>query len=98
MNIVTKFPVMDTWIAQCISENGRPLPIVTNALVGLRRDHGLRDVFAYDQMQRCVMMMQEIGQPMAPFDRRPATDEDITVATEFLQKAGIQAHRPRNGA
>ncbi len=90
MNIVTKFPVMDTWIAQCISENGRPLPIVTNALVGLRRDHGLRDVFAYDQMQRCVMMMQEIGQPMAPFDRRPATDEDITVATEFLQKAGIK--------
>jgi predicted P-loop ATPase len=90
MNVVTQFPVKDTWLAQCISENGKPLPIVTNALVALRRDPDIRDAFAYDQMQRCVMLVHEIGQPMASFDCRSVTDEDITVATEFLQKAGIR--------
>jgi hypothetical protein len=37
MNIIATFPVKDTWLAQCISENGKALPIVTNALVALRR-------------------------------------------------------------
>jgi predicted P-loop ATPase len=90
MNVVTQFPVKDTWLAQCISENGKPLPIVTNALVALRRDPDIRDAFAYDQMQRCVMLVHEIGLPMAPFDCRSVSDEDITVVTEFLQKAGIR--------
>jgi predicted P-loop ATPase len=36
------------------------------------------------------MLTHEIGQPLAPFDVRPVGDEDITVLTEFLQKAGIR--------
>ncbi|APG11479.1 virulence-associated E family protein [Bradyrhizobium japonicum] len=90
MNVIAQFPVKDTWLVQCISENGKPLPIVTNALVALRRDPNISDAFAYDEMQRTVMLMHEIGQPLAPFDCRPAADEDITVLTEFLQKAGIR--------
>ena len=90
MNVVAQFPVKDTWLAQCISENGKALPIVTNALVALRRDANISDAFAYDEMQRCVMLTHEIGQPLAPFDVRPVGDEDITVLTEFLQKAGIR--------
>jgi predicted P-loop ATPase len=90
MNVVAQFPVKDTWLAQCISENGKALPIVTNALVALRREGSISDAFAYDEMQRCVMLMHEIGQPLAPLDVRPVGDEDITVLTEFLQKAGIR--------
>jgi predicted P-loop ATPase len=90
MNVVAQFPIKDTWLAQCISENGKALPIVTNALVALRRDANISDAFAYDQMQRCVMLMHEIGQPLAPFEVRSIADEDITVLTEFLQKAGIR--------
>jgi predicted P-loop ATPase len=90
MNIVAQFPVKDTWLAQCISENGKALPIVTNALLALRRDGNISDAFAYDEMQRCVMLTHEIGQPLVPFDVRPVGDEDITVLTEFLQRAGIR--------
>lgn len=63
MNVIAQFPVKDTWLAQCISENGKPLPIVTNALVALRRDPNISDAFAHDEMQRCVMLVHEIGQP-----------------------------------
>ncbi|QOG17594.1 virulence-associated E family protein [Bradyrhizobium sp. SEMIA] len=90
MNVIAQFPVKDTWLAQCISENGKPLPIVTNALVALRRDPNISDAFAYDEMQRCVMLLHEIGQPFAPFNSRPVVDEDVTIVTEYLQKAGIR--------
>jgi predicted P-loop ATPase len=89
MNVVATFPVKDTWLSQCISEHGKPLPIVTNALVALRRDPGIRDAFSFDGMQRTVMLMHAVGEPMAPFDRRPIADEDVTTLTEFLQKGGL---------
>src|SRR5213083_905835 len=90
MNVVATFPVKDTWLAQCISENGKALPIVTNALVALRRDPDIRDAFAFDDMARTVMLVHEIGSPLVPFDHRPVTDDDITILTEFLQKAGLK--------
>ncbi|MVT69847.1 virulence-associated E family protein [Bradyrhizobium pachyrhizi] len=90
MNVAAFPVVVDSWLAQCISENGRPLAIVTNALVGLRRDPGIRDAFAYDQMQRCVLIMHEVGKPTAPFEVRPITDEDVTCVTEHLQRAGLK--------
>jgi predicted P-loop ATPase len=89
MNIIATFPVKDTWLAQCISENGKALPIVTNALVALRRDPAIRDAFAFDEMQRTPMLMHAIGDALTPFEHRPLTDDDITVVTEFLQKAGL---------
>jgi predicted P-loop ATPase len=89
VNVVAQFPTKDTWLAQCISENGKALPIVTNALVALRRDPAIRDAFAFDEMQRTPMLMHAIGDPLAQFDHRPVTDDDITILTEFLQKAGL---------
>jgi hypothetical protein len=38
MNVVFR----DTWLLQCITEIGKPLPNVTNALIALRRDAGIR--------------------------------------------------------
>jgi predicted P-loop ATPase len=90
MNAIAQFPVRDTWLAQCISENGKPLPIVTNALVALRRDGNISDAFAYDLMERCVILIHQVGNPLAPFEARPLADEDVTVLTEFLQKAGLR--------
>jgi len=90
MNVVAPFPTKDTWLAQCITESGKALPIVTNALVALRRDPAIRDAFAFDEMQRTSMLMHGIGDPLTPFDRRPVTDDDITILTEFLQKAGLK--------
>jgi predicted P-loop ATPase len=89
-NIVAQFPVKDTWLAQCISENGKALPIVTNALVALRRDPAIRDAFAFDEMQRTPMLMHPIGEALAPFEWRAVTDDDITILTEWMQKAGLK--------
>jgi hypothetical protein len=90
VNVVAQFPTKDNWLAQCISENGKVLPIVTNALVALRRDPAIRDAFAFDEMKCMPMLMHTIGDPLAQFDHRPVTDDDITILTEFLQKAGLR--------
>ena len=90
MNVVAQFPTKDTWLAQCISEDGKVLPIVTNALVALRRDPAIRDAFAFDEMKCMPMLMHTIGDPLAQFDHRLVTDDDITILTEFLQKAGLR--------
>jgi hypothetical protein len=59
------------WQNDCIkSDNGKLLPIVANALLALRRDGGLQDAFAYDEMQRTAMLMHPIGSPLAPFNPR----------------------------
>ena len=92
MNVVSPFPVTkDSWLAQCIKgENGNALPILSNVMVALRRDAGLNDAFAFDKMQRLPMIHHAIGSPMAPFEPRPLVDNDITVAVEWLQNAGLR--------
>ena len=57
------------WQDDCIKGTaGKPLPIIANALLALRRDGGLQDAFAYDEMARTTMLMHPIGSPMAPFE------------------------------
>ncbi|NLS73289.1 virulence-associated E family protein [Bradyrhizobium brasilense] len=90
MNVAV-FPVQDTWLAQCINENGKPLAIVSNALVALRHDGRIRDAFGYDEMQQCVTVLHQIGSPMALFgEPRRITDEDAISLQEFLQGAGLK--------
>ncbi|MET4201317.1 virulence-associated E family protein [Bradyrhizobium sp. LA6.12] len=79
------------WQNDCIkSDSGRPLPIIANALLALRRDSGLQDAFAHDAMTRTTMLMHPIGSPMAPFEPRAVIDEDVAYAAEYLQKAGLK--------
>lgn len=91
MNVVAPTVWKDSWLAQCIpGETGRPLPNVANALLGLRCDPAIMDVFGFDEMERVPMLMHPIGDRMGQMDPRPLTDEDYTYATEFLQKAGLK--------
>ncbi len=69
---------------------GKPLPIIANALLALRRDSGLQDCLAYDEMQQTAMLMHPIGSPMAPFEPRPIVDEDVAYFSEYLQQAGLK--------
>ena len=66
------------------------MPIIANALLALRRDGGLRDAFAYDEMPRTTMLMHRIGSPMAPFEARAIIDEDVVYVAEYLQQAGLK--------
>ena len=79
------------WLGDCIKgTSGRPLPIIANALLALRRDSGLQDCLAYDEMARTAMLMHPIGSPMAPFEPRPIVDEDVVYVSEYLQQAGLK--------
>jgi predicted P-loop ATPase len=79
------------WLKDCITgTSGRPLPIIANALLALRRDSGLQDAFALDQMQRTAMLMHPIGSPLAPFEPRAVADEDVVYVSEYLQQAGLK--------
>jgi predicted P-loop ATPase len=79
------------WLARCIrSETGKPLANVANVLRALRDDSGLRDAFAYDEMQRRPMLMHLIGSPLAPFEPRAVTDCDVVCLAEYLQHAGLK--------
>jgi hypothetical protein len=53
MNVTPLKPNKDNWLAACIKgDTGKPLPIVANALAGLRGDPAVRDCCGYDEMLR----------------------------------------------
>jgi predicted P-loop ATPase len=59
-------------------------------LIALRRDSGLQDVFAFDEMARTVVVLHPIGSPLAPFEPRAISDEDVVYVAEYLQQAGLK--------
>jgi predicted P-loop ATPase len=81
----------DKWLNDCVTgATGRPLSIIANALLALRRDSGLQDAFAFDEMARTAMLMHPIGSPLAPFEPRAIIDEDAAYVAEYLQQAGLK--------
>jgi predicted P-loop ATPase len=92
---VTPFPLKN-WLSRCIMSDGKnpkPLPVVANALEALEADPTIREAYAFDEMQRAVVMMHEIGQdrPMTATDARLMTDEDVTELQRWLQHAGLKS-------
>jgi predicted P-loop ATPase len=86
---VTPFPKRN-WHGRCIkSESGKLLPVLANAHRALQLDPALKDGFAFDEMLRAVMMMHPIGEPLSAMEPEPLRDVDVTVATAWLQHAGL---------
>jgi len=91
LKVIDFSALRDDWIRRCIkSDSGKPLANVANVLLALRLDCGLRDVFAYDEMARQVILTHQIGSPLAPFEPRAVTDEDVVFVAEYLQQAGLK--------
>jgi predicted P-loop ATPase len=68
------------WLDACLKgETGRPLPIVSNVLIGLRADY--QDTFAYDEM-RCTTVFKQ--------SRVPLVETDIIKFQEVFQLAGLK--------
>jgi predicted P-loop ATPase len=79
------------WHRDCIlNDKKKILPIYANVILALRRDPDVRDVFAYDEMLRAVVMHREIpiGRVAEPCDRR-AGDKDVNDLLEWLHRAGM---------
>jgi hypothetical protein len=87
---VAPFPKKN-WLAQCIcGDTGKPLPIVANALLALRRDPAVMDLLAFDEMLRAAVILHPIGGPMEAFEQRPLVDAEVTELTEWMQEAGLK--------
>ena len=59
-------------------------------LLALRRDPGLRQAFAYDEMLRQPVLRHVIGDPAVTFEARTVSDEDVIRVAEYLQRAGLK--------
>jgi predicted P-loop ATPase len=77
----------DRWLESCLlSESGKPLPVLANAMIGLRVL--LPDKFAYDEMARAPMLIASLKQNRQ-VKARPITDVDVGIVQEFLQHNGL---------
>jgi hypothetical protein len=78
----TKFP------DDCIcSDTGKPLPILANALIGLRAVYPR--TFGYDQME-CSTILKKPLEKDVEFVPRPVTDVDVGLVQERMQHLGLR--------
>jgi predicted P-loop ATPase len=75
------------WLAKCIMENGRALPVLANALIGF--ETVMPQVFAYDEMLRAPILMMPF-KPESNFKLRPVRDVDVGIVQERLQHLGLK--------
>jgi predicted P-loop ATPase len=76
------------WLDKCIkNETGKPLPVLANALIGLRAE--MPETFAYDEMLCVTMLMRSVDAATSDFSPRPCTDVDVGVVQERLQHLGL---------
>jgi predicted P-loop ATPase len=88
--------VSDTdWLMQCATNGrGKALPTLANAMLALRFDPGLREVFAFDEMLQIAVLLKPLNLLINPNDSnfvvRPVADVDVTELQEWLQLAGLR--------
>jgi predicted P-loop ATPase len=77
------------WHSQCIKgTTGKPLPILANAVIGLRAE--FPDTFACDEMLCAPILMHPVGAAdAAEFSPRPCTDVDVGIVQKHLQHLGL---------
>ncbi|MGU3417748.1 VapE domain-containing protein [Methylobacterium sp. D54C] len=90
-------PALDNhpWHDECQrSDRGELVSNLVNAMTALRLAPELSEVFSYDQMLCATVMDREAPDPGGgvtdPIEIRPATDNDVGRAQEWLQRAGLQ--------
>ncbi len=85
------------WLGACQTDrNSEPRGNLYNAMLAMRDDPGICDLFAYDGMLRAVILQRPVpGTIMDPdeiaaFQPRPVQDADVSVAQEMLQASGLE--------
>jgi hypothetical protein len=77
------------WFHDVMWGDKGPLMNVSNALLALRNEPGLCDVFALDEMLCAPVLLRNDADPS--FVSRPITDDDVTAIQEALQWAGLKS-------
>src|SRR5437763_3448432 len=93
----TRTPVARAdWISRAQSDRqGEPRPNLYNAMLALREDARVSDLFSYDEMLRAPILRRPVpGGPVNAenelFQTRPVRDADVTALQELLQASGLE--------
>ena len=84
------------WISKAQCDRQRePRPNLYNAMLALREDVRVRDLFSYDEMLRAPILNRPVpGRAMnvdkQPFEPRPVRDDDVAALQELLQASGLE--------
>ena len=85
-----------TWISRAqYDRQGEPRPNLYNAMLALRSDARVLDLFSYDEMLRAPILSRLVpGQTIVgenePFRQRPVRDPDVAALQELLQASGLE--------
>jgi predicted P-loop ATPase len=79
------------WLDDAIkSNNGRPLPVLTNVMLALRSDPAVNGCLAHDEMFCGPVLLRPVpGSGIAGELPRPVTDDDVAALQVWLQDAGL---------
>ena len=84
------------WISRAHHDRqGEPRPNLYNAMIALREDCRVYDLFSYDEMLRAPILRRPVpGGAMnaenESFQARPVRDADVTALQELLQASGLE--------
>jgi predicted P-loop ATPase len=84
------------WISRTQRDHQNdPRPNLYNAMLALREDARLCDVFSFDEMLRAAMLRDpvpggDVRVDGEPFQPRPVCDADVAALQEFLQAQGLE--------
>jgi predicted P-loop ATPase len=82
--------IRPAWIAKAMNKKSKLASNAGNALLALREDPELRDVFAYDEMLCTPILLQPLFNGDPNFVARPLTDNDVVAVQEHLQWWGLR--------
>jgi predicted P-loop ATPase len=78
------------WQQYCqLDRKGNPLCNLSNAMLALRNDLAIKDMFAYDEMYCGEVLVREIGGTVNLIVPRPVRDVDVTAIQEWFQLNGL---------
>ena len=83
------------WYSKTITNSeGKPLSVLANAILALRDDPAWAGILTYDEMERSVMLAASVprhgvSQVAGTLFPCAVTDDDVTLAQEWLQIAGL---------
>src|SRR5262245_27769011 len=93
-NIIHQFDggnVRAAWKSACLAgPKGGLMPNLHNALVAVRCDPELKDCYGYDEMDRAIVVLHEIGSAEPTYRR--VRDGDYVDLAEWLQANGDMAN------
>jgi predicted P-loop ATPase len=84
------------WISRAQHDRqGEPRPNLYNAMIALREDGLVYDLFSYDEMLRAPILRRPVASGAMnaqnePFQARPVCDADVTALQELLQASGLE--------